>query len=47
MRKGDKIFFHVIRKLEPSTIHGFYVVREAPFYDETKIWDDPVEVFPY
>lgn len=47
MRKGDKIFFHVIRKWEPSTIHGYYVVRETPFYDETKIWDDPVEIFPY
>lgn len=47
MRKGDKVFFHVLADAGPSRVHGVYVVREAPFYDSTRVWNDPHEVFPY
>ena len=47
MKKGDLIFFHVIRKNSPSTIHGVYIVREEPFYNEDKVWKDSKERFPY
>lgn len=44
MRKGDLLFFHVIRE---KTIHGIYSVTNEPFFDENKIWDDAHEIFPY
>jgi len=47
MRKGDKVFFHVLAESGPSRVHGVYVVREPPFYDTTRVWNDPYEVFPY
>lgn len=47
MKEGDVLFFHVIRKGVPSSIHGVYSVRGEPFYDESEIWDDNNEIFPY
>lgn len=47
MKKGDKVFFHVLTDAGPSRVHGVYVVRETPFYDTTRIWNDPHEIFPY
>jgi len=48
MRKGDKVFFHVVvAGPRRSRVHGVYVVRETPFYDTTGVWNDPHEVFPY
>lgn len=44
MKKGDLVFFHVIGE---KTVHGIYQVSKEPFYDETKIWDDDFEPFPY
>lgn len=47
MRKRDKVFFHVLTDTGPSRVHGVWVVRENPFYDTSKIWKNPHEVFPY
>lgn len=47
MRKGDKVFFHVLTDTGPSRVHGVYVVRMTPFYDSTMVWSDPDEIFPY
>ncbi len=47
MRKGDNVFFHVVRDNKPSSVHGIYIVREDPFYNASKIWNDPHEIFPY
>jgi len=50
MRKGDKVFFHVIDTKEgESSVHGIYRVREEPFYDESiKLWpSDTRLVYPY
>lgn len=48
MRKGDIIFFHVIREREESSIHGIYRVREEPFYNNLRIWkSNPYLVYPY
>lgn len=47
MKKGDNVFFHVLTESGPSKIHGVYIVRETPFYDTTRIWNDNREIFPY
>jgi len=47
MKKEDRVFFHVITQAGPSRVHGMYSVRAIPFYDSTRIWDDPDEIFPY
>lgn len=44
MKEGDFVFFHIRGK---QTIHGVYEVREEPFYEENKIWNDPLEIFPF
>ena len=45
MREGDVVFFHIRGK---QTIHGVYKVRRAAYYDDKcKIWDNPLELFPY
>lgn len=44
MRKGDLLFFHVI---DEKTVHGVYRVTKEPFFDETIIWKDKYELFPY
>ena len=44
MKNDDLVFFHVIGE---KTVHGIYQVSKEPFYDETKIWDDEFESFPY
>ncbi|RJS89848.1 hypothetical protein CW705_06940 [Candidatus Bathyarchaeota archaeon] len=48
MRKGDLVFFHVIKKEKgkESSIHGVYRVREEPFYNRKKIWTSKL-VYPY
>lgn len=50
MRKGDLIFFHVIEKTEgESSLHGVYMVREEPFYnDKVRLWkSNPKLIYPY
>ncbi|MEM3551240.1 MAG: hypothetical protein QXV01_09155, partial [Candidatus Bathyarchaeia archaeon] len=49
MRKGDTVFFHVIKGEEESSIHGVYRVREEPFYNaKLTIWkSSPYLVYPY
>jgi len=47
MKKGDNVFFHVLTNSGPSRIYGIYVIREEPFYDNKKIWNDSYEIFPY
>lgn len=45
MREGDLVFFHIRGK---QTIHGVYQVRRRAYYDDkSKIWDNPLEIFPY
>lgn len=47
MKVGDRVFFHVITATGPSRVHGVYTVREAPYFDTTKVWQDPSEIFPF
>lgn len=47
MKKGDNVFFHVLTNYGPSKVYGIYIVREEPFYDNTKVWNDSQEIFPY
>ncbi|MEM0007992.1 MAG: hypothetical protein QXR89_07000 [Candidatus Bathyarchaeia archaeon] len=47
MRKGDVVFFHVLREKQESTIHGVYRVREEPFYNDQRIWKSENFVYPY
>jgi hypothetical protein len=48
MRKGDLIFFHVIRGGRESSIHGVYRVRGEPFYSSQKLnWKSKFFVYPY
>jgi len=49
MRKGDLVFFHVIKTAEgESSIHGVYQVRDEPFYNDVRIWKSSSHfVFPY
>lgn len=47
MKAGDVVFFHVLGREKPSSIHGVYDVRSVPFYDDSIIWSDSFEVFPY
>jgi len=47
MKKGDNVFFHVLTSYGPSKVYGIYIVREEPFYDNTKVWNDSQEIFPY
>jgi len=45
MQEGDAVFFHIRGK---QTIHGVYKVRKSAYYDDKcKIWDNPLELFPY
>ncbi len=48
MRKGDIVFFHVL-KTDESAIHGVYRTREEPFFnDRVRIWkSSPSLVYPY
>jgi len=48
MRKGDLVFFHVIREEGESSIHGVYRVREEPFYSTQRVgWRSKDFVYPY
>jgi hypothetical protein len=48
MRKGDLVFFHVIKEKEESSIHGVYRVREEPFYNTQKVgWRSKHFLYPY
>lgn len=44
MKKGDTVFFHIRGK---RTIHGVYKVKEKPYYDEERIWENDIEYFPF
>lgn len=44
MKSGDLVFFHIRGR---QTIHGAYEVRNEAFFDDTPIWSDPTERFPY
>ncbi|MCD6512457.1 MAG: hypothetical protein J7K61_02510, partial [Thermoplasmata archaeon] len=44
MKEGDLIFFHIRGR---QTIHGVYEVRDSPFYEENRIWNDSIEIFPF
>jgi len=44
MKEGDLVFFHIRGR---QSIHGVYEVRRAPFYEENRIWTDPIEIFPF
>jgi hypothetical protein len=49
MKKGDIIFFHVLRKGKESSLNGVYRCSEEPFYNEKKIWESAPSplVYPY
>jgi len=47
MKIEDVVFFHVLGRDKPSSVHGVYDVRDHPFYDKSIIWNDNFEVFPY
>jgi len=50
MKKGDIVFFHVIKRREgESSVHGIYRVREEPFYnDSERLWSSSKNfVYPY
>ena len=50
MRKGDKVFFHVIHTSEnESSLHGIYRVSEVPFYnDSVRVWkSSDTLIYPY
>jgi len=47
MKIDDVVFFHVLGRGKPSSVHGVYNVRDDPFYDESIIWGDNFELFPY
>ena len=47
MKRGDVVFFHILGMGKPSSVHGVYNVRSDTFYDESTIWSDNFEVFPY
>jgi len=40
---GDFVFFYV----KNVGIYGLWKVTTEAFYDDTKIWNDPVQLFPY
>jgi len=47
MKVEDVVFFHILGRDKPSSVHGIYSIRGDPFYDESRIWGDDFEVFPY
>lgn len=47
MKAGDVVFFHVLGRDKPSSVHGVYSTRGEPFYNEAIIWSDKFELFPY
>ncbi|BER91746.1 hypothetical protein [Atrimonas thermophila] len=45
MREDDVVFFHIRGK---QTIHGIYKVRKIAYFDDkNRIWNNPIEAFPY
>ena len=44
MKDGDLVFFHIRGR---QTIHGVYEVRKSPFYEENRILNDSIEIFPF
>jgi predicted RNA-binding protein len=44
IKEGDLFFFHIRGK---QTIHGVYESRSEAFFDNTPIWLDSTEKFPY
>jgi hypothetical protein len=49
MHKGDKLFFHVLKDGQESTLHGIYQVTDEPFYnDKVRIWESSSWlIYPY
>lgn len=48
VRPGDLIFFHVIGKeFGISGLHGPYTPSSNPFYDNSPVWKNQKEVFPF
>lgn len=49
MKKGDIVFFHVLKKGKESTINGVYRCKEEPYYNESEIWESAPRplVYPY
>lgn len=49
MKKGDIVFFHVLKEEKESTVNGVYRCREEPFYNESEIWESAPQplVYPY
>ena len=48
VRPGDLIFFHVIGKeFGISALHGPYTPRSNPYYDDTQVWSNNEESFPF
>jgi hypothetical protein len=44
MRDGDVAFFHIRRA---QRIQGVYRIRSEPFFEETEIWANPIDKYPY
>jgi hypothetical protein len=42
--RGDTVFFHIRGR---QTIHGIYRIRSDAFFDDSRVWRDPQERFPY
>jgi len=40
---GDFVFFYV----KNVGVYGLWKVKTGPFYDDEKIWNDPLQIFPY
>jgi hypothetical protein len=43
IQTGDLVFFYVKNK----GVYGLWKVVDSPYYDETRIWNNPTQVFPY
>lgn len=43
IREGDFVFFYV----KGAGIYGLWKVASVPFYDETRIWENPSYIYPY
>jgi predicted RNA-binding protein len=44
MKPNDLIFFHIRGK---KTIHGVYEARSSAFFDDSSVWANATEKFPY
>lgn len=44
LKENDAVFFHIRGK---RTIHGVYKIKGSAYYDEEKIWENDIELFPF